>query len=267
MSCVSIRSSVPKRSGRRQVPSSSANRTADIEVLIVDDQPVASVAVCPTSSGGRQIRVIANAQSRDEALRVARAQKPDVCMVSATLDGWAALARRLKLLAKPPRVLICGAPGDALLTGTAMLCGADGVCHRDAAPETLAEVIGRVVANEKLLPDLSSDQFQELLDRVDDADRAVVAMLLERTHPDDIASTLGLSARSLRMRRQSILARLDTGCCSKNAAFARVRHWPRPRATGPCGSTMARPTPRPMGPMVRNGDCSPFQAERLRLNI
>ena len=33
-------------------------------------------------------------------------------------------------------------------------------------------------------------------------------MLLQRTHPDDIARTLGISARSVERRRQSILKRL-----------------------------------------------------------
>jgi FixJ family two-component response regulator len=47
-----------------------------------------------------------------------------------------------------------------------------------------------------------------LLDRVDDRDRAVLAMLLERVHPDDIAATLGVSAATLKLRRDRISARL-----------------------------------------------------------
>ena len=48
-----------------------------------------------------------------------------------------------------------------------------------------------------------------LLDRVDDRDRAVLAMLLERVHPDDIAATLGVSAATLKRRRTRIMARLQ----------------------------------------------------------
>jgi hypothetical protein len=47
-----------------------------------------------------------------------------------------------------------------------------------------------------------------LLDRVDERDRAILAMLLERAHPDDIAATLGFSAATLRRRRRRIVARL-----------------------------------------------------------
>jgi FixJ family two-component response regulator len=46
------------------------------------------------------------------------------------------------------------------------------------------------------------------LDRVEDRDRAILAMLLERLHPDDIAATVGISAATLRRRRARIMARL-----------------------------------------------------------
>ncbi|MGH2891808.1 MAG: hypothetical protein ACRDPM_00875, partial [Solirubrobacteraceae bacterium] len=178
-------------------------------MLIVDDQPVTRPRAWAVPGSHRQIRVLATARSSEEALRVAREQKPHVCMVSATLDDWLSLACRLKQLAGSPRVLIYGAAVDTRLAGRAMLAQADGVCHLAAGPERLAEVISRVAAGEMLLPNLHPDQLHELLDCVDDPDRAIVAMLLERMPPDYIASTLGLSARSLHLRRQAIITRLD----------------------------------------------------------
>jgi DNA-binding NarL/FixJ family response regulator len=56
-----------------------------------------------------------------------------------------------------------------------------------------------------------------VLDCVDDPDRAIVAMLLEKAHPDDVAGTLGLSARTVRVRRQAILRRLDAGRAGRRA--------------------------------------------------
>jgi hypothetical protein len=71
-----------------------------------------------------------------------------------------------------------------------------------------------------------------LLDRVDDRDRAVLAMLLERAHPDDIAATLGLSAAGLRRRRAQIIARLR--CPPKRQAQPhRVESQPDPRSMAP----------------------------------
>lgn len=220
MSAVSISSSPPKLSGHRQARPDAASRTAGLDVLIVDDDRVASPALWTTQGGQRQIRVIATAESSDEAVRLAREKKPHVCMVSATLDGWPSLTCRLKQLDEPPRVLIYGAAADTRLPGRAMLAQADGVCHSAAAPETLAGVISRVAGGEMFFPNLPAAQFNELLDCVDDPDRPIMAMLLERTPPDDIASTLGLSARSLRLRRQAILTRLDAAQPTRSLMYA-----------------------------------------------
>lgn len=72
-------------------------------------------------------------------------------------------------------------------------------------------------------PDPWQTDTLTLLDRVADRDRAVLAMLLEHVHPDDIAATLGVSAATLRRRRAHIIARL--------------RRRPKQRAfTGPTGA-------------------------------
>jgi FixJ family two-component response regulator len=47
-----------------------------------------------------------------------------------------------------------------------------------------------------------------LLDRVEDRDRPILAMLVEHTHPDDIAATVGISAAALKRRRARIADRL-----------------------------------------------------------
>jgi DNA-binding NarL/FixJ family response regulator len=193
-------------------------------VLIVDDRPVASRAGW-TLGRKRQLRIIATAASSGEAVRMAREQKPHVCAVSATLDDWLSLARRLKQLDRPPRVLIYGGEADARLTGTAIIAEADAVLHHHAAPEDLAEVISRVAAGDTFFPTLLPDGVRELLDCVDDPDRAIVAMLLERVPPDYIASTLGLSAHSLRVRREAILTRLDAAWSSeRDRRRQTVRH-------------------------------------------
>ncbi len=209
MTPVSISSSQSEQNGRGQTSPAVDSRTADIDLLIVDDQRMASPGLCTRQDRQREIRVIASTESSEAALRLAREQKPQVCMVSATLDAadWLSLVRRLKQLDYPPRVLIYGAP-DYRMAGMAMIANADGVLSRDASEE-LGDVVSRVAAGERVYPDLRPDEVHELLDRVDDPDRAIVAMLLERIPRGLIASTLGISARSLRQRRHAILTRLD----------------------------------------------------------
>lgn len=184
----------------------------DIDLLIVDGQHETSPGVRTTLGCPQGIRIIATAETIDEALRVATQQKPQVCVVSGSLSSsdWLGLAHRLKNLDPAPRLLIYGA-ADCRMICTAVIADADGVLCRDGDPEELAEVVTRVAAGEKLFPYLQPDEVLELLDCVDDPDRAIVAMLLEEAHPDDVAGTLGLSARTVRVRRQAVLRRLDAG--------------------------------------------------------
>lgn len=216
MSSVSISPHRSQRNGSRQTRLVADSRTGGVDVLIVDDQPWAIPRVSSTPGRRRQIRVIATAESSDEALRMATELKPDVCMVSARLEDWLRLARRLKQLDEPPRTLIYGAAADTRVIGAAIIAETDGLLRRYVGPEELADILRRVSSGAKPFPSLQPDQCHELLDCVDDPDRAIVAMLLERVPADYVASTLGLSARSLRVRRQAILTRLDAGRSSEN---------------------------------------------------
>lgn len=216
MSSVSISSCLSRRNGSRQTRLVADSRTGGVDVLIVDDRPWAIPGVSSTPGCKQQIRVIATAESSDEALRMAKEQNPHVCMISARLEDWLGLARRLKQLDEPPRMLIYDAAADSRVTGAAIIAETDGLLRHYVGPEELADIIRRVTSGAKLFPSLEPDQLHELLDCVDDPDRAILAMLLERVPPDYIASTLGLSARSLRVRRQAILTRLGAGRSSEN---------------------------------------------------
>ncbi len=140
----------------------------------------------------------------------------DLVMVSAEFGGGEGLrlTHRLKGISKPPPVLIYGTAGDSWLAGAAMIAGGDGVFDLETGAERLAEILARIDAGEQVFPALVPDPFRELADRVDEGDRRIVAMLLLRASPDEIARLLGISANSLRPRRAAIVRRLD-------AAYAR----------------------------------------------
>jgi DNA-binding NarL/FixJ family response regulator len=186
----------------------------EIDLLIVDDRHAARYSVWALLSWKRDIRVAGTANSSAEALRLADQRRPHACLISATLGQGEALtlASRLKHLIDPPRVLIFADVVDQHLACAASLAGADGVLCRYADPEEQVAVVRRAAAGEQQFPDLQPSEIHALLDQVEDRDRAIVAMLLEHTPPDHIAGLLGLSARSLELRRQGILKRLGPTC-------------------------------------------------------
>jgi DNA-binding NarL/FixJ family response regulator len=189
-------------------------RRGGIDLLIVDDNPLARYSVWALLNWKRDIRVTGTANSGAEALTLAKRRRPDVCLISATLGQGEALtlAARMKHLIDPPRVLIFADAVDPRLTCAATVAGADGVVWRYADPEELVAVVRGAASGERQLPDPQPSEVHALLDRVEDRDRAIVALLLEHVHPDHIADTLDISARSLRMRRQGILERLGRTC-------------------------------------------------------
>jgi DNA-binding NarL/FixJ family response regulator len=203
-----------RRDGRAESPVSrdgpEATRRGELDLLLVDDHFAARYNVWALLRWKRDIRTIDLADSRDEAVALATRRRPHVCLISATLGHGQALtlAFQMKHLKHPPRVLIFADAIDAQLTGAVIVSDADGVLWRYADPEEQAGVIRRAATGAQHFPNLRPDDVLALLDRVEDRDRAIVAMLLRRTPPDDIASTLGISARALRRRRTSILSSL-----------------------------------------------------------
>ncbi len=212
MSSTSISSPPRSRGSRRSVSRRGDQLThrGELDLLLVDDHLAARYNLWALLRFKRGIRTIHTANSSIEALTLARRHRPHVCLISATLGHGEALslASKLKHLMYPPRALIFADAIDAHVTGAAILAGADGVLWRYADPQQHARVIRRVASGEQHFPNLRSDEVFALLDRVDDRDRPIVAMLLERIPRDDIARTLGISARAVERRRQSILKRL-----------------------------------------------------------
>jgi DNA-binding NarL/FixJ family response regulator len=199
-----LRRSTPEHQARNR------SRESGIHVLLADDRRASSYVVWASLSGLRGIRGISTGESVEEVLSLAAQCVPDVCMVSVAFgsgEGFS-LAHRLKHHARH-FVLIYADAVNARVAGAAMIAGADGVFESGTPADALAEMIGRVVTGEQVFPPLLADPFYELADLVPERDRRIVAMLLERAHPDDVAELLGISAHSLTLRHRAIIEGLD----------------------------------------------------------
>ena len=187
------------------------HRDHEMNVLIADDRRFRSYRIWASLSALTDVPAISTGESVEEVLRLAMHRVPRVSMVSATFgsgEGFS-LAHRLKDRNALPSVLIYADAVNPGLAGAAIVAGADGVFVWEADADGLGELIGRVLGGEKLFPPLVPDPFEELASHVAEGDRRIVAMLLEGTHPDAIASLCDISAHELTLRRQAIVRRLD----------------------------------------------------------
>jgi DNA-binding NarL/FixJ family response regulator len=177
-------------------------------VLLADQHRPTSFRLCGWLSGRDEVGVVTTAESFDAALALTSGEDPDVALVSAGFGPGRglSLAYRLKHLTPPAPVLIYAEAVDPRLAGAAMVADADGVF--DSRVDA-AGLVGIVVVGERVFPALVPSPFAELARSVAEEDRRILAMLLLGDHPDDIADSLGISARLFRMRRETMVRRLD----------------------------------------------------------
>lgn len=193
------------------------SRKGDIDVLLADDRRATSYQAWALLSSQNDVHAVSTGERIDQVMSLAAHHASDLVMVSAEFGGGEGLrlTHRLKGISKPPSVLIYSTAVDSRLAGAAVIAGGDGVFDLETGAERLAGVLARLGAREQVFPALVPDPFRELADRVEEGDRRIVAMLLLRVSPDEIARVLGISANSLRARRAAIVRRLDAAYASR----------------------------------------------------
>jgi DNA-binding NarL/FixJ family response regulator len=198
-------------------------------VLIVDDHPAVRVGLQGLLDAEPDLSSVAAVATARGALAEAERLTPDVAVVDYQLgdrDGLT-LARQLKNLARPPRVLIYSAYADAPMTVAAVIAGADGIASKGGRGDDLCLAIRAVGAGRPALPTILPDALRAMAGRLDAGDVPILAMLVHGTPADEIADVLGITHDWLDARRWSILKRLTA-----SPRLTRLRRPPPPQRTG-----------------------------------
>jgi DNA-binding NarL/FixJ family response regulator len=147
-----------------------------------------------------------------DGLELVSRQRPDVVLLDPALhdgDGLA-VCRRLRALDHAPRVVLYSAGTDKTLPVTARVAGADGLVDKAADAEQLFEAIRLVARGETALPPLDRQLLDAAAHQVEPEDLALLAMLMDRTEPAEVAATLRLDKRKLSRRIEKLLGKLRT---------------------------------------------------------
>jgi DNA-binding NarL/FixJ family response regulator len=145
-----------------------------------------------------------------DGLELVSRQRPDVVLLDPQLHDGDGLGtcRRLRALDPAPRVVLYSAVKDPTLAVTARVAGADGLVDKAAPAEELFEAIRLVARGGNALPPLDREQLDAAAHRVEPEDLALLAMLMDRTEPAEVAATLRLDTRKLSRRTEKLLGRL-----------------------------------------------------------
>lgn len=141
--------------------------TAEIRVLVVDDDPLVRSALTMVLGDVAGIRLVGEAADGDEVIAAVQAHRPDVVLMDIRmprLDGLAA-TELLRRRENPPEVIVLTTfhADDQVLR--ALRVGATGFLLKDTKPVEIVAAIRRVAAGE---PMLSPVVTQQLIAHVND---------------------------------------------------------------------------------------------------
>jgi DNA-binding NarL/FixJ family response regulator len=174
-------------------------------IVVIDPQPAVRAGLAMMLRTEPGLVPVGVAVGAKDGIELVERQRPDVVLLDA---GDLALCRRVRSLDPAPRVVLYSGVDDPALNVTARVAGADGLVSKEASAESLYAALRAVGRGDTALPALDRSQLDAVAHRVEPEDLALLAMLVDRTEPADVAATLRLNPRKMARRIERLLARL-----------------------------------------------------------
>jgi DNA-binding NarL/FixJ family response regulator len=189
-------------------------------VAVVDPQPAVRAGLVMLLRAEPGIVPVGTAAGAADGHELLARERPDVVLLEPRLlDGdGIALGRRIKAEQPDAHVLLYTAQPDEEIELLARVAGADGLVDKAAHPAELFEAIRLVARGETALPPLTREQLQAAAHRVEPDDLALLAMLVDRTPPADVAATLHMDRSRVAKRTERVLGRLRRRTAPRAAA-------------------------------------------------
>ncbi len=201
--------------------------TAQIRVLLVEDQRMVLGALAALLELEDDITVVGRAESGDEALRLAADQKPDVVLTDIEMPGMSGLelAERVRATDPPPRVIILTTFARSGYLRRALEAGAAGYLLKDAPAANLAAAVRRVHAGLRAVdPELAAEAWSGE-DPLTDRERQVLSLADEGLTSADISQRLHLSEGTVRNYLSEAISKVGAANRVQAARRARERGW------------------------------------------
>jgi DNA-binding NarL/FixJ family response regulator len=189
-------------------------------VAVLDPQPAVRAGLVMLLRAEPGIVPVGTAAGASDGHELIARERPDVVLLEPRLlDGdGIALCRRVKAERPDTRVVLYTAQPDDEVELLARVAGADGLIDKAAHPAQLFEAIRLVARGQTALPPLTREQLQAAAHRVEPDDLALLAMLVDRTPPADVAATLHMDRRRVAKRTERVLGRLRRRTVPRPAA-------------------------------------------------
>lgn len=204
--------------------------TPDVRILVVDDHPLVREGIRGALSVPG-FAVIADVGSAEEALAIARAERPDVIVMDISLPGMSGIEAAEALCRERPgtRVLMLSVHDHPEYVLESVRAGASGYLRKDSLPAELRDAVrtvhagrtafqsGKAGAVEATAPILAAAQRLELLTR---RERDVLVGVASGKSNKEIAAGLELSVRTVESYRESLQNKLGIKSAAALTRFA-----------------------------------------------
>lgn len=199
---------------------------ASIRVLVVDDHALHRDGTRHILEDHDDLEVVGDAESGEAALALVNQLRPDVVLLDIRLPGISGIETTRRLHEHHPdvRVLMVTAYDDDEYVRGAFEAGAVGYLSKSAPGRELVEAVRAVAAGATVLrpallrPLLTREESQPA--RLTEREVAVLQLLAEGLHNKQVATRLGISARTVERHCDNIYVKLGVG--SRTEAVVRA---------------------------------------------
>jgi two-component system invasion response regulator UvrY len=203
---------------------------ARIGVMLVDDHAVVRMGFRLLLDAAPDMRVVAEADSGEEALRRIDEARPEVVVMDISMPGIGGLEAVRRILAKEPgaRILVLSAHEDAMYARRVLKAGAAGYLTKRSAAEALIQAIRQVCQGKTFLEPQIAQQLaiqqvsgtRDPLDTLSEKEFKVFLALARGQSVQDIAAVMSLSPRTVGTHLYNIKQKLGAANSAELAIMA-----------------------------------------------
>lgn len=207
---------------------------SQINVMLVDDHAVVRMGFKMLLETSDDIKIIAEAENGEEAIKLYMEHKPNVVVMDITMPGMGGMEAIERILAKESsaKILVLSAHEDSVHPKRVLNAGAMGYVTKRSAAEELIKAIRAVSSGKKYIEASVAQQMaiqqlsgnQNPVDVLSEREFEVFMSLAKGKTTNEIAETLFLSPRTVGTHLYNIKQKLNANNSAEIALIA-MRSW------------------------------------------
>lgn len=192
-----------------------------IRIVIAEDQRMLLGALASLLDLEEDMKVVGKASNGEDAVRLVRDHKPDICVMDIEMPGMSGLEAAEQLKGSGCKVLILTTFARSGYFERAIKSGASGYLLKDSPSEELADSIRLIMAGRRVYATELVDNAYGNENPLTDREKEVLLLIAEGKNTKDIASELYLTNGTVRNYVSVILDKL--GVSNRVEAITRFK--------------------------------------------